>query len=57
MSQEYNTSPHILFRGISSASLAVNILYFTFDSFVHWKVSQVFTSLRTEFLMTVNHKR
>ena len=40
-----------LFHGIYSVSLAVNLTYFIFYSFVHWEVSQCFTSFWAAFIM------
>ena len=47
---------HILLHGISSSSLASNLPYFVFEHFVHWKVSQLVNSFRTDFLMMVQYK-
>ena len=49
-------STHSLFHGISLDSLADNILYFQFDHFVHWKVTQLFTFFLTYFLMPGQYK-
>ena len=32
---------HSLFRGIFSASISGNLLYFLFERFSHWQVSQL----------------
>ena len=45
-------STQSLFRDISSAYLAVNLLYFIFDRFLHWQVSQLVTSFQADFLMS-----
>ena len=51
MTEEPIRSTQILFRGISSNSLAGNLPYFLFDFFLRWKVLQLVNYFRTASLM------